>query len=500
MGYLVHVATLGGGVLPHGTGIVDMEVVWFGQSAVLYTGAFADGGLMRLELAEGQAARPVQSVARVATGGTLGLSDLAVVPVGGTPHLIGAGRYADAPALRPLTGETGRIGTPTLATTRKGDLSGLSEIEGIAAHGKSYVATGSWDKGGIQLFEVRSNLTLSFVAKLPDTAKAYLADISALTSATIGGATYIFAASAGESGVTSFRLNADGTVEMIDWIGAAEGIGMAGTSALATAVVNGTTYLIAAAAGSGTLTVFRVNDSGVFYPVDHVTDSLLTRFQGVTDIATFSYGGRSFLVAGGADDGLTLFEIGPGGKLYLMEVIANAPGWTLDGVQAIAAAVIGNEAQIFVAGSGAAGITQFKIDLARLGPVLYGTRNDDVLTGTAKDDHIEGGRGNDRLYGGAGDDRLVDGPGADSLWGGPGADVFVFVKDGETDRIYDFQLGIDRIDLTAWPMLYSVGQLVITPTSDGARIAFRDEVIILRSDDLKPLKASDFSDGDFIFS
>jgi Ca2+-binding RTX toxin-like protein len=442
----------------------------------------------------------MQSVARTAGSGTLGLSDLAVVRVNGTPHLIGAGRYSDAPAFRPLSDDGGRIGSPTLATARKGNLSGLSEIEGIAAHGKTYVATGSWDRDGIHVYEVRSNLTLSFVARLPDTAKAYLADVSDLATAEIGGQTWIFASSSGESGVTSFRLNADGTVEMVDWIGAADGVGMAGTSALATAVVNGTTYLVAAASGTGTLTVFRVNAQGVMFQVDHVTDSLLTRFQGVVDIATFSYGGRSFVVAGGADDGLTLFEIGPGGKLYLMDVIANAPGWTVDNVQSIAVAVVGSEAQVFVAGSGAPGITQFKIDLGKLGPVLFGTPRDDALTGTARDDHIEGGRGDDRLTGGAGNDRLVDGPGADSMWGGAGADVFVFVKDGATDRIYDFQIGIDRIDLTAWPMLYSVDQLTITPTTDGARIAYRDEVIIIRTDDLKPLTAASFDNDDFIFS
>lgn len=500
MGYLQHVATLGGATLPHGTGIVAMEVVWVGTTPCLYVGAFADGGLMRIELAEGQIARHVQSVARTAGGGTLGLSDLAVVGINGTPHLIGAGRYSDAPAFRPLAEGTGRIGSPTLASARKGDLSGLSQIEGLAAGAKSYVATGSWDRGGIQVFEVRSDLKLGLVARLPDTAKAYLADISDIASAEIGGQTYIFAASAGESGVTSFRLNPDGTAEMVDWIGAADGVGMAGTSALATAVVNGTTYLVAAAAGSGTLTVFRVNDMGVFFVADHATDSLKTRFQGVVDIATFSHAERSFVVAGGADDGLTLFEIGPGGKLYLMDVIANQPGWALDGVQSIAVAVVGSEAQVFVAGSGTPGITQFRIDLSRLGPVIRGTRNDDVLTGTPGDDHIEGGRGDDRLQGAGGNDRLVDGPGVDSMRGGPGADVFVFVRDGAADRILDFQIGVDRIDLTAWPMLYSVAQLTITPTSDGARIVYRDETIVIRSDDLKPLKAADFADDHFIFS
>ena len=64
---------------------------------------------------------------------------------------------------------------------------------------------------------------------------------------------------------------------------------------------------------------------------------------------------------------------------------------------------------------------------------------------------LYGGSGNDRLYGDAGDDVLVGGTGADWLTGGAGSDRFVFASAGDTgDWLFDFQSGVDKIDLSAF--------------------------------------------------
>lgn len=79
---------------------------------------------------------------------------------------------------------------------------------------------------------------------------------------------------------------------------------------------------------------------------------------------------------------------------------------------------------------------------------LEGFEGNDHLKGRGGDDRLLGGAGDDFLDGGAGNDRLVDGSGSDVLTGGDGADVFVFVADGACDRIEDFEVGLDRIDLS----------------------------------------------------
>ncbi|PPD13685.1 MAG: hypothetical protein CTY25_15325 [Methylobacterium sp.] len=99
--------------------------------------------------------------------------------------------------------------------------------------------------------------------------------------------------------------------------------------------------------------------------------------------------------------------------------------------------------------------------------VLNGGNGDDQLVGGAGNDSLNGGAGRDILLGGTGNDRLLGGSnddvldggngndilnggsGFDVLSGGFGADRFVFDTLGQTyDRISDFELGLDRIDLS----------------------------------------------------
>jgi Ca2+-binding RTX toxin-like protein len=76
---------------------------------------------------------------------------------------------------------------------------------------------------------------------------------------------------------------------------------------------------------------------------------------------------------------------------------------------------------------------------------------DDIFYGTLDRDFIDGGNGNDRLLGGRGDDQLAGDRGNDKLTGGSGRDTFVYEnfapQDLGRDRITDFEVGIDKIEL-----------------------------------------------------
>jgi Ca2+-binding RTX toxin-like protein len=85
---------------------------------------------------------------------------------------------------------------------------------------------------------------------------------------------------------------------------------------------------------------------------------------------------------------------------------------------------------------------------------LWGGQGQDTLSGGLANDFLYGDRDDDQLFGGDGDDRLTGGGGADTLTGGAGADVFVFLAvadsaPGAADRILDFIVGQDLIDLSA---------------------------------------------------
>jgi hypothetical protein len=100
--------------------------------------------------------------------------------------------------------------------------------------------------------------------------------------------------------------------------GALDGLGWNGPSALRVAEAGGTAYLVVAAAGSSSLTTVTF-DGGVYRVADHIVDDRSTRFQGAVTVDTATVNGRTFVAAGGADDGLSLFELLPDGRLVHLQ-------------------------------------------------------------------------------------------------------------------------------------------------------------------------------------
>lgn len=98
--------------------------------------------------------------------------------------------------------------------------------------------------------------------------------------------------------------------------------------------------------------------------------------------------------------------------------------------------------------------------------LLSGGGSADILLGGAGRDRLSGGNGDDILKGGNGDDRLVGGPGDDILRGDAGKDSFIFTTalSAEEDRIRDFEIGLDLIDIR------TSARVTITDTTAGVEI------------------------------
>lgn len=115
---------------------------------------------------------------------------------------------------------------------------------------------------------------------------------------------------------------------------------------------------------------------------------------------------------------------------------------------------------------------------------VIGGTGDDILRGFGDTDRLDGGGGNDRIGGGGGDDRLEGGGGDDVLSGGGGADAFIFTAGGK-DRLLDFNLKEDSLDLTALG-LDGWSDLDWTTSANGHAVARVPEAnLTIVFDDLK---------------
>ena len=369
------------------------------------------------------------------------------------------------------------------------------EMLAVSAGAVTYLYAARPEGTGIGIFRANGTAQPVFLSELGDTAETYAAGVTAMTSFTIGGTSYLAAGSRGEGGVTVFRIGENGALTPAGNMGLGQMVPMAEVEALRAVQVGGETYLLAAASGNSSLTVMRVDGGGLLRVTDHLQDTLDTRFEAVRCIDVITVKGWTFVLAAGADDGLTLMTLLPGGRLLHLETLADTAEAGLSNVTALRMVQMGDSLQILAVSGEEAGLTVLEIDLARLGAARTGDSG--MLGGTDLADLLLAAEGVAGLSGGGGDDILVDGPDSQMLTGDAGADVFVMTADGAPDTILDFDGSRDRIDLSLLPGFRNASQLWIVPTSNGATLRFGDEVLTVVTANGQPLTEAQLWELDF---
>lgn len=389
----------------------------------------------------------------------------------------------------------GSLGAASTVLAGASGLANVTALEVVERAAGDLAAVALRGQAGLRLYALSDSGTASLLADLPDSAKTYLGTVADLATVTLGGQSYLLALSASESGLTSYALGADGTPTLVDALGAANGLPVWGCAGLSVVQSGGQSFAVIASTGSSSLTVVRVNEMGVLFQTDHLTDDRTTRFAGASALDSFEWQGRDFLVVGGSDAGLTLVELVPGGRLEVMAVVGMETGEGLGNVTGIEVAVWGGAAHVFVTDARGDRILQQTIALTGLGGIITATAGT-LTSGTAAEDRILGSTGADTIAGGAGADRISDGAGLDVLRGEAGADVFLLSRDGTTDRIEGFEQGQDRIDIGDWGRIYSTAGLTISQTASGAVVIYGDERLDITSAGGGPLV---LTDADFLF-
>ena len=456
----------------------DLDMAWLPAGPYLVADTGASGGLISYRLAEGAAAGLADSAhfTGSATTAQAGLArSVGGAVVFGTVS-DGGGKVILAQALTADGGFGGMVALGELPQ----DTSLVTAL--VSARMDGFEMLFAADGGSGQILVFRNDEAPRSPADAPPApVEAVALEGSALLSiAETGARPHLLALERGRGALHGFVMDpASGALSAGAVLDGDAGLAIADATALETLSAHGTTWAIIAAAGTHSLSVVRIADDGALALTDHVLDTLATRFGGVHGLGVAQVGDHVFIVAGGADDGLSLFRLLPDGRLLHVETIANGAGLGLGNVGQVSATVLGAELQLFVAGDPRGGLSQFGLDLSGLGVVAETAGNAAaLLAGTPGDDLLSArGFGNDTLSGGAGDDILVAGPGESELRGGDGADTFVLSADSGRVRITDFDPAHDRLDLSALPMLRNPGQLGLETAVGSARLAFRDTSI-----------------------
>jgi Ca2+-binding RTX toxin-like protein len=492
--------TIGTGTL--GISALDDPLALYseGGQGYLYYGSATSSGMMGLSLG----AVPAPGSGYLTTQDLAGSDPSAVDPgpgltlqlAGTTTRMFSYGGSTEALMVQTI-GANGMPGTAVAATSDTGALVGVSAFDIIGGPTGTQAALAFWNMAGLGFYSLGQNGMLTHETFYFDTAKTYLGNVTDTLTLSVGGADYLVTLSSLEGGVTSFAVDGAGHASLIDSLGTIDGLPLSGAATMQAVTVAGVSYLVIAATNSSALSVVRVNDMGCLFTTDTVFDDATTRFAHPQVLDSFTWEGRSFLVTAGTDAGISVFEMRPDGKLTPFATSVFETGAGLAAVTSLQVAVSGSTADVYVIDANAQKIMDFSMDLSALGGTIIATGG--TTNGTSLGDLVWGGSGAQSLNGGGGDDWIFDGSGADTLTGGAGADVFLLAKDGSAERITDFDLHSDRIDLSDWGRIYSASALSIMATANGATISYGSESVTLVSADGKGLSAASFSDSDFIF-
>lgn len=354
--------------------------------------------------------------------------------------------------------------------------SGLSVVHAMDIGGQTWVAGAQANSNIIQLCMLNpdsaclSQSAMSFQVSAPEFA------VRSMDSVSIGANAYLVMAGGGSTLLSSYRL--DGTQAlMADTLSVDSGLGAAGATELRTAQLTDGAYAVLAAADSGSLSVFRIEADGDLVVTDHVMDTPMTRFANARHLDIATLDDRTYVAAAGSDDGLSLFELLPGGQLLHLLSVEDTTTLALSDVTAMQLEVMNGDIQIVLTNGDGRGLTRLVADIDAGGVVEVGTAGQSNLSGTTGADLLVGGARNETIEGHGGRDILRDGAGVDDLWGGAGADVFILDRDGQVDRIRDFEPGVDQIDLSHWAFLRSGQQLAVVSRANGAEIRFGEETL-----------------------
>ena len=319
-------------------------------------------------------------------------------------------------------------------------------------------------------------------------------DYAALAHLEAGGVQHLYAARSDTDEIEHFTLSSVGELSLQATYGPDASVFLGQASQMTTAEIAGEEYLIVADAGASSLTVLAVQPNGALSVADHLRDDgVTTRFQNVTKIEVVSHGDQVFVVAAGSDDGVSVFQLLPSGRLVHMASRGDDFSSGLQNVSAVEAVSTATGVRIFVASNVESGLTVLEFDSGPAGQLLFAPQTGGQVTGGSTADTLIGRDQNDVLSGAGGDDVLIDGAGSDVMTGGAGRDIFVMSWDQQSDRITDFTLGEDVIDLSGWVYLYWLNNVDMTPTALGITLSYQGETLVIETANQTSLTVEDIT-------
>ena len=317
-----------------------------------------EGGLTRLSLDAGTGALSMLDQIALDTFGLHGLVETA----GGAVLL---DRY-DTPRLAGTSGSTLQAAPLPGSVTRVEALASLD-----LADGTHWVAWSVPGQPGLGLAHMSAGGAVLSSTWVADDGQSFLGDVRAIDlGLDAQGRVQVVAGSGRDSGVSVLRETPEGGFAVVQDLAPSGSFSHYQISTLERVETEAGTFVLAGASMSGSISVFAMAEDGTLAQTDHLFDTRDTRFGGVDQIAVEVVSGRILVAAGGADRGVTLFELDTMGTLHHLATVVDDATLALDdlsGLELLPADSTG-EALLVTGAARDSGISVLRLDLEALQP------------------------------------------------------------------------------------------------------------------------------------
>ncbi len=291
-----------------------------------------------------------------------GASGLSTAVVGGTTYLFVTGYNDDGVSVFSVASDGTLTSVDDVSDNATLELDGAADVSTAVIGGTTYLFVTGYDDDGVSVFSVAADGTLTSVDDVSDNADLELDGASGLSTAVVGGTTYLFVTGELDDGVSVFSVAADGTLTSVDTVSDNAALELDGAIGLSTAVVGGNTYLFVAGRNDDGVSVFSITSDGTLTSVDDVSDDADLELDGAFAVSTAVVGGSTYLfVAGNIDDGFSVFSVAADGTLTSVDDVSDDADLELNGAYSVSTAVVGESTYLFVAGFSDNGVSVFSV-------------------------------------------------------------------------------------------------------------------------------------------
>ena len=183
-----------------------------------------------------------------------------------------------------------------------------------------------------------------------------------VTTAEVGGMTYLFVAGDVDDGVSVFSVANNGDINNVNNVSDDSSLELDGVRSVTTAEIGGTTYLFVAGRYDDGVSVFSVANNGSLNNVNNVNDDSSLKLDGARSVTTAEVGGMTYLfVAGYDDDGVSVFSVANNGSLNNVTNVSDNSSLLLNGTLSVTTAEVGGMTYLFVAGYLDDGVSVFSV-------------------------------------------------------------------------------------------------------------------------------------------